>query len=802
MATTTGRRGDRGGARTRRGATGAVAALVVAASGLVLLGIDPDWFWHDDFQTYQLAVYRDVARAWSAGELPLLSPSSWQGGALAGEYQPAVFSPVLTAGHLLLFGLGLSLPQVAAALVIAHLALLAAGTARLGARLGLPDDLATFAALVAAFNGSVMLWGARAWFPALASLAWLPWFWWAALGAIDPGRGRARFVPAGLFLALIVASGWPFSVLMAAVLTAWLSAREVWRRRSIASSWPLAAAWAAGLGLSAPAWLMLVEYSSATIRGGTAPWSLGDNWSVPLESLPGLLFPPHVADWTIFRGRKPHASLELAGALAPLVVLLAALGRRPGRLVREAGWELAFLGLLMALAMLPGVGNFRWSFRWLPFAFLVLGIASARVLAGWRAQASLAEGGGQGGPPPSNLGLWAVSLVLAGWMLQEPGTDPSGFVDRVGLALTGMALFWAAVEGWRGSAAVRSSGMPALFVVGSGLVSYVGVDPFVEYPCWRPSPADAAAPADRDARSFGIYAYSDVYPGRDPFRAFAPWDDLGRGTSLLPGNSAMYSGVEQVNGYSPMLPRALAELFDFGYFGHIEGPLDLGPPPTVLRLFAKDARPGALLDRMGVDALIVSNRYLGLAGTLPGQGWRRARTLPDGAVFRRVGGALPRVRAVRRARVSGSREEGLAFLRDPEADPELPVLLAEGHQGSPAGRPFARASVTTRRASRCRVVVDVRAEEPGLAVVVAFARPWYPGYRATFEGRPVPVDRLDLILPAVRLPAGAAGRLVLEYRPRSFRWGIRVASATGLFVLAVTLGSWGRRPSADPGAVG
>ena len=47
--------------------TGFAGLIVVAFCGL-LLAHDPQWFWADDYQSYQLANYRDVARAWHAGE--------------------------------------------------------------------------------------------------------------------------------------------------------------------------------------------------------------------------------------------------------------------------------------------------------------------------------------------------------------------------------------------------------------------------------------------------------------------------------------------------------------------------------------------------------------------------------------------------------------------------------------------------------------------------------------------------------------------------------------------------------------
>ena len=107
------------------------AALIVVAFGLVFLLRDRQFFWNDDFQTYQLPGYRESARALAHGEAPLLSPCSWCGGALAGEFQVGVFSVFLMGLSLAVFAAGLPLPYAAATFSIVHLAVLSAGTFRL-----------------------------------------------------------------------------------------------------------------------------------------------------------------------------------------------------------------------------------------------------------------------------------------------------------------------------------------------------------------------------------------------------------------------------------------------------------------------------------------------------------------------------------------------------------------------------------------------------------------------------------------------------------------------------------------------
>src|SRR5207237_2959521 len=54
--------------------------------------------------------------------------------------------------------------------------------------------LSIFVSLIAALNGWIICWGASDWFGALGAFAWLAWAWWGLERAIDPERGRWRFL--------------------------------------------------------------------------------------------------------------------------------------------------------------------------------------------------------------------------------------------------------------------------------------------------------------------------------------------------------------------------------------------------------------------------------------------------------------------------------------------------------------------------------------------------------------------------------------------------------------------------------
>src|SRR3954471_3871752 len=135
-----------------------IAGLVVVGFCLVLLWHDPLVFWNDDYELSILPVFADVARSWSEGHLPLLSPYSWVCGNLAGEFQYGTFSVFINAAVVLIWKLPLTFPQQAAALSITRLVVLAMGGYMLARGRHLTSPLAMMVAFVAALNGWIICW--------------------------------------------------------------------------------------------------------------------------------------------------------------------------------------------------------------------------------------------------------------------------------------------------------------------------------------------------------------------------------------------------------------------------------------------------------------------------------------------------------------------------------------------------------------------------------------------------------------------------------------------------------------------
>ncbi|HEV7669727.1 MAG TPA: hypothetical protein VGS22_14485 [Thermoanaerobaculia bacterium] len=93
-------------------------------------------------------------------------------------------------------------------------------------------------------------------------------------------------------------------------------------------------------------------------------------------------------------------------------------------------------------------------------------------------------------------------------------------------------------------------------------------------------------------------------------------------------------------------------------------------------------------------------------------------------------------------------------------------------QGNAQGR-----LATQRRGLGFRI--DAELSAPGWIVV---SETHWRGWRATIEGRELPLAFADHAFVGIRAPAGRS-RIDLVYRPQSFLWGLRISTATALLLL-------------------
>jgi hypothetical protein len=703
-----------------------LAGFIVLAFCLILLWHDPLVFWNDDYELSVLPVFADMARSWSEGHWPILSPYSWVCGNLAGEFQYGVFSVFVNAVVIVFWKFPLTFPQQAAAVSIAHLFALAVGAFLLARDRRFSASVSIFVALIASLNGWIICWGATDWFGALGAFTWLPWAWWGAARALDPQRSKWRFLWPAPFVYLVVTGGFPYTVLMLLLLITWLSMRSLVEARSILSVVPMLFGVALGFGLSAPAWLAildLVQGSARELQPAKAHWQ----WLVPPAALPGLILPCWTVNWADFSNRYlPHTAAELACGLVAPAALIAGLVWRTRALVRQIKWELVLLLLLLLLSMIPTAGLFRWSFRWLPFFHLVLAICAAEAL-------HLRPGSAI--PATVAVSLTTVTAI-AMLILRTTGS----YAFPLTWIFVGLSAFWLlSTLLLRGSEFQKWPPVAITFL--ALLATYMYIPTNCGVPKYNFSQA-LLKPAPLDPERL----YLSIYPWAELTYCVA-YKPQPAGETLRPGSTPMWAGLHFINGYSPIRPAGVAREFATSIHGEIN-------PSVGSYLLSNQAGKDGELALLGVDGIVVAHE-LDLTPQ-PSSEWEAVLATDEGRVFHRRSAPFARVRSITSL-------------------------------DSRPGEQFATATVSRINDSRNRVEADVDVPNGERPALLTFSRPYFRGYEARLGNQKLAVTSYRGLFPMVEIPAGAHGQLALMYRPAWLIWGSATAAACALVILVAVI---------------
>ena len=715
------------------------AGVTVVFFCLILLWHNPNVFWNDDYELSVLPVFADMARSWSEVHWPILSPYSWVCGNLAGEFQYGTFSLFVNAAVVLIWKFPLTFPQQAAALSIAHLVVLAIGGFLLARDRGFSLSLSIFVALVVSLNGWVICWAASDWFGALGAFTWLPWAWWGAERALDLRRTKLRFLWPAPFVYLLVTGGFPYTVLMLLLLIAWLCIKTIWERpqrrdgqetrvSSTLALLPMLFGVALGFGLSAPAWLALldlVQGSARELQSSAAHWQ----WRVPPAALPGFILPWWTVNWTDFSSRsQPHTAAELACGLVAPAALIAGLVWGGRQLVRQIKWELGLLLLVLVLCMIPTAGMFRWSFRWLPFFDLILAICAAQVL--------------QLKPGARTAATTALALVVlttvAGLIFHT--TDSHAF--PVTWIFFGLASIWVCLV-----LLLRRSNSqlwaPVAITFCALLATYMCLPTNCGVPRYNFS-QELLKPAPLDPQRL----YLSVYPWAELTYAMTNNPEP-VGQTLRPGSTSMWAGLRFINGYSPIRAPGVAREFATSIHGEIN-------PEVGSHLLNHQAGGDGELALMGVDGIVVA-REVSITPQ-PDSEWELVVSTNEGKVFHRRGAPFSRVRSVTSI-------------------------------DSRPNEQFVLATISRINESRNFVNADIDVPTGDRSALLTLSRPFFRGYKARIGDQKLAITSYRGLFPILEVPAGTHGRLTVAYRPVWLLWGGGVAAVCGLIVLLGVIGA-------------
>jgi hypothetical protein len=251
------------------------------------------------------------------------------------------------------------------------------------------------------------------------------------------------------------------------------------------------------------------------------------------------------------------------------------------------------------------------------------------------------------------------------------------------------------------------------------------------------------------------------------------------GVNPLPPNVNMRYGLYDLRGYD------LPVIAQFGnvWRRYVAPPNPLLPldTPSVPLTITNNLTPQALkvLALFGVRDVLVDPK----APVLHIDGLHVVYSGSDATIYADRN-ALPRSWVVSDQVVVGSESRALHEIVAPSFHPMRAVItehpvpgLSNGSEGSTAG---AVSRITSYSAQR--VVLSVRTRHAGEAIL---SDTYYPGWKATVNGRPVPINRVDYLLRGVAVPAGV-DRVVFTYDPTSYRVGV-IVSVLALVVIAAAL---------------
>jgi hypothetical protein len=194
------------------------------------------------------------------------------------------------------------------------------------------------------------------------------------------------------------------------------------------------------------------------------------------------------------------------------------------------------------------------------------------------------------------------------------------------------------------------------------------------------------------------------------------------------------------------------------------------PPTTMAR---SDERALRALGLLGVSRLVQRREDPRLPLPVAYDG-------PDARIYANPY-AQPRAWVVDRARPVDSEEEALDAVLEPGFDPRAAAVVEEPLPGLEPGG--GRARIERYEPERVRIEATARGRS-----LVVLSDIWYPGWRATVDGREAPVERVDYLLRGVAVGPGTH-TVELTYRPASWRagWLISALAAVGLVATGLLL---------------
>lgn len=721
--------------------------FAVATSGAnVALELHPPPQLFDFFDYYRpnaIEAFGRVAR----GEIPLWTPFHGLGGPFLATLQTGVLYPPN------LVHVWLPAQTAFACLAALHVALAAFFAGAFAAALG----ASALGALVAAacFGASVQIAGAVWTPPTLYAAALAP----AVLLGVDrvaESPSARRVAGLALAVAMQALTGWPYFALMtglagalygtSAIACRWIASTPNDRERGAPGGTrrllALAAAVVTGAALAAP----LLAPAQELAAGSARAFGTLDAKKAVLAALPHhpVLF---------FRALLEHGVNDgipsiVALVLAPFAVGMRGRGRARAALLLAVGTLGMLIGfadytpVYRALRALPVFGDFRFPFRWHLLPAIAIAVTAGLGLT------RLQQASSGVAARAAVLLLAAIAISIQPWIVWRQ-VQP---FPRIAAAPPPTVRYRMEAE-----VAARIDGMDRVF--------------------WEDR-------ADRALGARGIRALHDLEPLTLVRTAeMLTWLELGRAVTVEPLRGPAADGNDPVEGATAP------------YYGR------LGLPKDLARM--------ALLDVLAVRWIVTRQPSAGLLERLPTVAERA-----DGTRLLENPSALQRIRRVREAeRAPRDADATLSRLAAADFPRAHRVLLSDidGEALHPLDADSTASQAPQTQATAAHglaPMVHVTRDDPewiefetsdAQAGWVVVADAFFPGWEATVDGAASRVLRANHGLRAVAVPEGRS-RVVMRYRPMTFRFGLFAAGTAVLVLSALCL--FGHRRSRGPTSCG
>lgn len=253
----------------------------------------------------------------------------------------------------------------------------------------------------------------------------------------------------------------------------------------------------------------------------------------------------------------------------------------------------------------------------------------------------------------------------------------------------------------------------------------------------------------------------------------------GYGTAGIEANFASGIGFLSPDGYDPLYPKWYGQFIQSSKSGKIAvtfdrfsrsdaviargyGATDLADNPYRLKI----------LSAMGVRYVLDRKENGSTERTFPGNAFTPVTTLGDWTVYRYLA-ALPRAYLVQDAQTYNSADEFSRKFFDPSFDPARTVLLDK----MPAG--FTAAAAASSDASiRSYAPSDVTIRTVSSAdSILVLSDTYYPGWKASVDGKETDVYRVNLAFRGVTVPKGIHD-VEFRYQPAWMKTAVAVTIAS------------------------